>query len=56
MTKNLLKEESLEKDNQPLLYTTAVAYPQGFRRRYTDLGAQTMCPNCRKTDKKTLGF
>ena len=22
-----------------------VAYPEGFRRRYTSLGAQTMCPN-----------
>ena len=25
--------------------TCAVAYPEGFRRRYTGLGAQTMCPN-----------
>ena len=24
---------------------TPVAYPEGFRRRYTGLGAQTMCPN-----------
>ena len=22
-----------------------VAYPEGFRRRYTGLGAQIMCPN-----------
>ena len=22
-----------------------VAYPEGFRCRYTGLGAQTMCPN-----------
>ena len=28
-----------------LIWLTLLDYPEGFRRRHTGLGAQTVCPN-----------